>query len=70
MSVSPVEFYRFMLAVTLTLIVLAVIALPFLKPGSPSFAADILALFMLTALLAAILVMMKQALKRSPALGE
>lgn len=41
------EFVRAYLAVALSFLVLAVIALPFLRPGSPSFVADLVGIVML-----------------------
>ncbi len=54
---------RYTLVIAFSFLVLALIALPFLRPGSPSFVADVVGIVMLVALILAASVLVRRVLR-------
>ncbi|NPA05497.1 MAG: hypothetical protein GXO09_05330 [Crenarchaeota archaeon] len=54
---------RYTLVIAFSFLVLALIALPFLKPGSPSFVADVVGIIMLVALIVAASIVIRRVLR-------
>ncbi len=57
------EFYKAYLTLALTLLILALIALPFLKPGSPSFIVNVVAIILLLAFILLVIIVIRRALR-------
>jgi hypothetical protein len=64
------EFVRAYLAVALSFLVLALLALPFLKKGSASFAADIFGIIMLSVFIALLFIYGRRMIAASSSLAE
>jgi len=58
------ELYKAYLNLALTLLILTLIALPFLEPGSPSFIVDIIAMTLLTIFILSLIILIKKTLKQ------
>jgi len=58
------QFVKFNLVIALTLLILAFIALAWLKPGSPYFVVDVFAIIIVLAFLALVIVVAKKLLSR------
>jgi len=56
------ELYRAYLNLALTLLILTLIALPFLKPGSPSFIVNIIAMILLIVFILSLIVVIRKTL--------
>lgn len=61
------ELYKAYLTLALTLLILTLIVLPFLKPGSPSFIANITAMILLIVFILLLIVVIKKTLRVKPA---
>jgi len=59
------ELYKAYLTLALTLLILTLIALPFLKPGSPSFIVDIMAMILLIIFILSLIIVIKKTLRQS-----
>ena len=58
------ELYKAYLNLALTLLILTLIALPFLEPGSPSFIVNIIAITLLTIFILSLIILIKKTLKQ------
>lgn len=56
-SVPVVDLTRLYLTFTLSLLVLALIALPFLEPGSPTYVVDLFAILILSIFLSMLIIL-------------